>query len=179
MLDLGVCVNILSYLVPVKLRLKELHPTPIVLTHKLIYNNTSRYCGGCAIQINKFYFPIDFIVIDTQLVQNSNKHISMILGPPILATADARIQCRIGNIQLSFGNMIVELNIFNITKQPLDKDDVKVDLIKELVNYTFPSNLNNDPLQKCLIHFSLKFDINKSIDEVNALFDSSPSMDTN
>ena len=82
-------------------------------------------------------------------------------------------------MQLSFGNMIVELNIFNITKQPLDKDDVKVDLIKELVNYTFPSNLSNDHLQKCLTHFSLNFDINKSIDEVNALFDSSPSIDTN
>ena len=41
-----------------------------------------------------------------------------------------------------------------------------MDLIKELVDYTFPSNLSDNLLQKYLTHFGLDFDIDRSIDEV-------------
>lgn len=75
-------------------------------------------------------------------------------------------------MQLSFNNMTIELNIFNIAKQPLYRDEgiVGVDLIEELIN---------NPLQTCLTDFGLNFDINRSIDKVNALLDSLPSMGTN
>ncbi|KAH9705544.1 hypothetical protein KPL70_011915 [Citrus sinensis] len=84
-------------------------------------------------------------------------------------------------IQLSFGNMTRELNIFNIVKQPHNADDgiVDVDLIETIVDDIFLSNLSDDPLQTCLTHFGFNFDIDRSVDEVNALFDSAPSMDTN
>ncbi|KAH9658022.1 hypothetical protein KPL70_023327 [Citrus sinensis] len=83
--------------------------------------------------------------------------------------------------QLSFGNMTIELNIFNIAKQLHNADDgiVDVDLIETLVDDTFLSNLSDDPLQTCLTHFGFDFDIDRSVDEVNALLDSAPSMDTN
>ncbi|KAH9685156.1 hypothetical protein KPL70_013841 [Citrus sinensis] len=112
---------------------------------------------------------------------DSRKHIPIILGRPFLATADAHIQCRTGNMQLSFDNMTMELNIFNIAKQPHNADDgiVDVDLIEALVDDTFLSNLSDDPLQTCLTYFGLDFDIDRSVDEVNALLDSAPSMDTN
>ncbi|KAH9725250.1 hypothetical protein KPL70_007801 [Citrus sinensis] len=99
------------------------------------------------IQVDKFYFLVDFIVIDTQPIQDSRKHILIILGRPFLATADAHIQCKIGNIQLSFGNMTMELNIFNIAKQPHNTNDgiVDVDLIEALVDDTFVSNLKAIP----------------------------------
>ena len=50
--------------------------------------------------------------------------------------ANAHIQCGTANMQLSFGNMIIQLNIFNIVKQPHNVDDgiVEVDLIEELVD---------------------------------------------
>ena len=71
--------------------------------------------------------------------------------------------------------MTMEMNIFNIAKQPYNTDDgiVDVDLTESLVDDTFLSNLSDDPLQTCLTHFS------RSVDEVNALLDSAPSMDTN
>ena len=77
--------------------------------------------------------------------------------------------------------MTMELNIFNITKQPHNLDDgiVDLDLIEEIVDNTFLSNLSYNPLQTCLTQFDLNFDINRSVDEVNALLDSAPSMDTN
>ncbi|KAH9770105.1 hypothetical protein KPL71_012260 [Citrus sinensis] len=182
LLDLGASVNLLLYSVFVKLGLRELHPTPVVL--QLVDQSTKIPRGiveDVLIQVDKFYFPVDFIVIDTQPIQDSRKHIPIILGRPFLATADAHIQCRIGNMQLSFGNMTMELNIFNIAKQPHNADDgiVDVDLIEALVDDTFISNLSDDPLQTCLTHFGLDFDIDRSVDEVNALLDSAPSMDTN
>ena len=46
-------------------------------------------------------------------------------------------------MQLSFGNMTMELNIFNITKQPHSADDgiVDVDLIETIVDNTFLQSL--------------------------------------
>ena len=84
-------------------------------------------------------------------------------------------------MQLSFGNKAMELNTFNIAKQPNNAGDriVDVDLIEALVDNTFLSNLSDHPLQTCLTHFGFDFNINKSVDEVNALLDSTLSMDTN
>ena len=52
------------------------------------------------------------------------------------------------NMQLSFGNMTMKLNIFNIAKQPCDRDKriFSVDLIEKLVHFTFCSNLSDDSL---------------------------------
>ena len=72
------------------------------------------------IKVDKFYFPVDFIVLDTEPVQVIGSEILMILGQPFLATANAQINCRTGVMKISFGNMMVELNIFQIRKQPLD-----------------------------------------------------------
>ncbi|KAH9670818.1 hypothetical protein KPL70_017120 [Citrus sinensis] len=181
LLDLGASVNLLPYSVFLKLGLGELHPTPVVLQ---LANRSTKIPRGIVedvlIQVDKFYFSVDFIVIDTQPIQDLRKHIPIILGRPFLATADAHIQCRTGNMQLSFGNMTIELNIFNIAKQPHNADDgiVDVDLIEALIYNTFVSNLSDDPLQTCLTHFGLDFDIDRSVNEVNALLDSAPSMGT-
>ena len=77
--------------------------------------------------------------------------------------------------------MTMELNIFNIAKQPHNADDgiVDVDLIEALIDDSFISNLSDDSLQTCLTHFGFDFDIDRSVGEVNALLDSAPSMDTN
>ena len=65
------------------------------------------------VQVDKFYFPVDFIILDMHPVFNANSQISMILGRPFLATSNALINCRSGVLKLSFGNMTLEHNIFN------------------------------------------------------------------
>ncbi|XP_020269345.1 uncharacterized protein LOC109844641 [Asparagus officinalis] len=45
------------------------------------------------------------------------------LGRPFLATSNALINCRTGQMKLSFGNMTVDLNIFNLGRQPSDPSD--------------------------------------------------------
>ena len=72
MLDLGASVNLLPYSIFVKLGLGELHPTPVVLQ---LADRSIKIPRGIVedvlIQVDKFYFPVDFIVIDTQPIQDS------------------------------------------------------------------------------------------------------------
>lgn len=65
------------------------------------------------IQVDKFYFPMDLIVLDTEPIPNPDKMIPVIFGRPFLATANACINCRTGIIEIAFRNMKVKLNIFN------------------------------------------------------------------
>ena len=66
-------------------------------------------------------------------ISNVNSQIFVILGCPFLAASNALIHCRSGVLKLSYGNMTLELNIFNTCKQPKDEEDVhEVDLIETL-----------------------------------------------
>ena len=47
----------------------------------------------------------------------STHQIPIILGRPFLATANAIINCRNGVMQLTFGNMTLELNIFHFSNR--------------------------------------------------------------
>lgn len=66
MLDLGTRVNIFPYSVFIKLRLGELYLTLVVL---LLVDRFIKISRGIVedvlVYINKFYFFVDFIIIDT------------------------------------------------------------------------------------------------------------------
>ncbi|XP_058181125.1 uncharacterized protein LOC131299554 [Rhododendron vialii] len=118
LLDLGASVNLLPYSVYLQLGLGELKPTSVRLH---LADGSVKIPKGVIedilIKVDKFYFPVDLIVLDTQPVQNSKGHILVILGRPFLATSNAQINCRNGVMKMSFGNMTVDLNIFDIDKQ--------------------------------------------------------------
>ena len=69
------------------------------------------------VKVDKFYYPVDFVVLDTEPIANGPNHVPIILGRPFLATANAIINCRNGVMQLTFGNMTLELNIFNLNNK--------------------------------------------------------------
>ena len=64
------------------------------------------------VQVNDFYYPVDFVVLDIERSHNSLVT-PIILGRPFLATCNAQIGCREGNLRISFGDMSLDLNIFN------------------------------------------------------------------
>ncbi|XP_022850796.1 uncharacterized protein LOC111372649 [Olea europaea var. sylvestris] len=149
LLDLGASVNLLPFSVYEQLGLGELKPTTTTLQ---LADRSVKVPRGVVedvlVQIDKFYFPVDFIVLDTHPVLNSNAQIPVILGRPFLATSNALINCRNGILKLSFGNMTVEMNIFNICKQHGDEDDLhEVDLIEQLVDDQFIATSSYDALE--------------------------------
>jgi len=181
LLDLGASVNLLPYSVYNQLGLGELQPTNLTL---LLVDRSVKIPKGIVedviLKVSEFYFPADFVVLDIEPVMNPSSYSPVILGRPFLATADAVIGCRNRVMTFSFGNMTVELNIFQTSSQPPEMDDhEEVSMIDILDSHTFENSCYDDPLEKCLAHFGKNFDINESIDEVNALLDFVPVIDTN
>jgi hypothetical protein len=162
LLDLGASVNLLPYSMYEQLGLGELKPTGIILQLADRSVKTPRgIVEDVLVQIDKFYFSVDFIVLDTHPVSNVGIQIPIILGRPFLATSNTLINCRNGVMKLSFGNMTLELNIFNICKQPGDDDGFhEVNLIETLVQNQFNLTCFSDPLESCLVN-SLDFDDDK------------------
>jgi hypothetical protein len=122
LLDLGAGVNLLPYSVYQQLGLGELKPTSTVL--QLADRSIKKPRGiveDVLIKVDKFYYPVDFIVLDTELVPYPDKQIPIILGRPFLATANACINCRTGVMKISFGNMKIRLNIFTAFQNAPDK----------------------------------------------------------
>ena len=106
LLDLGANVNLLPYSMYKQLGLGELKPTSITLSFadrsiKIPKGNVE----DVLIQVDKFYYPVDFVVLDTESVAVGTNYVPIILGRPFLATSNAIINCQNGVMQLTFGNM--------------------------------------------------------------------------
>ena len=156
LVDLGASVNLLPYSVYVDLGLGELDPTNITLQ---LADRSVKIPRGIVkdvlVQVGKFYFPMDFVVLNTQPVVNQGTQFPVILGRPFLATANAIIHCRGGLMTLSFGNMTVNLNIFNVIKGMGDEDEVcEVNMVDSVVQKYLDDVLHDDPLTSCLVSLS-------------------------
>ena len=118
LLDLGASVNLLPYSVYMQLGLGELKPTNITLS---LADRSVKIPKGIVedvlVKVDKFYYPVDFVVLDTEPIENGPNHVPIILGRPFLATANAIINFRNGVMQLTFGNMTLELNIFHLNNK--------------------------------------------------------------
>ena len=116
----------------------------------------------------------------TEPISQAITPISIILGQPFLATSNALINSRNGVMKRTFGNMTIELNIYNICKQPTDDDDDEeideVNMIQTLVEGKFAHSMFSDPIEACLLN-SNNDDI--ELDMINALLDATPAMDNN
>ena len=111
-------MNLLPYSVYNQLGLGELKPTNITLS---LADRSVKIPKGIVedvlVQIDKFYYPVDFVVLDTEPIANEPYHVPIILGRPFLAIANAIINFRNGFMQLTFGNMTLELNIFHLNNK--------------------------------------------------------------
>ncbi|XP_057459241.1 uncharacterized protein LOC130749898 [Actinidia eriantha] len=153
LLDLGESVNLLPYSVYKKLGLGELKPTSVTL--------------------QLFYFPMDFVVLDMQPVANPENQIPVNLGRPFLSTSNAFIQCRNGIVRLAFGNVTLELNIFNVAKQVGDKGEIhEVSCIDSIVQDHMTTSFLSDPLESCLVAPpTLEYSLSLEVEYLYSLLD--------
>ena len=124
LLDLGTSVNILPYMVYKKLGLRELKLTSITLS---LADRSIKIPKGmiedALVQMDKFYYSVDFIVLDMEPIESRPNHVPIIFGRPFLAMKNALINCRNGVMQLTFGNITIELNIFHLCKRNPNQDE--------------------------------------------------------
>ena len=145
-----------------QLGLRELKPTSVIL--QLADRSIKKSRGiveDVIIKVDKFFFPVDFIVLDTEPVPHPERLILVILGCLFLATANAYINYRTRVMEISFGNMKVRLNIFTTFQHAPDQNKCFfVDNFEEYVEDLLPSLLTKEPLEACITHFGFKdFDI--------------------
>ena len=107
-----------------QLGLGELKPTNITLP---LADRSVKIPKGIVedvlVKVDNFYYPVDFLVLDTEPMAESTRQVPIILGRPFLATANAIINCRNGIMQLTFGNMTLELNIFHLSNRDTPAED--------------------------------------------------------
>ena len=124
LLDLGASVNLLPYSMYKQLGLGELKSTNITLS---LADRSIKIPKGIVedvlVKIDKFYYPVDLVVLDTEPLAESTNQVAIILGRPFLATSNAIINCRNGVMQLTFGNMTLELNIFHLSNKDKPAED--------------------------------------------------------
>ena len=78
------------------------------------------------------------MVLDTEPVAVGANYVPIILGRPFLATSHAIINFRNGVMQLTFGNMTLELNIFYLSKkhmQPAEEGPKEICIIDTILEY--------------------------------------------
>ena len=89
LLDMGASVNLLPYSVYKQLGLGELKPTKITLS----LADRSVKIPECIVEdvlvkVDKFYYPVNFVVLDTEPVAEGTNQVPIILGRPFLATSN-------------------------------------------------------------------------------------------
>ncbi|XP_058185729.1 uncharacterized protein LOC131302954 [Rhododendron vialii] len=123
---------------------------------------------------------LDFVILDTNSTGSSAASTPVIPRRSFLATADAVINCRNGLLNMTFGNMKMEVNIFNVGSQMGDDENIhEVSLIDTLVEEHVDELLYSDPLEVALTaeeaEFLKSFEVNylysllKDEDEVCAM----------
>ncbi|GFY91099.1 hypothetical protein Acr_07g0012950 [Actinidia rufa] len=148
-------VNLLPYSVYKDLGLGELKPTRVTLE---LADHSVKVPRGIIedvlIQVDTIYYPVNFIVLDTHPVEceSSKCHIPFILGRPFLATTNAVIHCRHGLLKLSFGNMMLETNIFTMGKQMREVDQLeKINVIESIIEEHVDCEFMEDLIERALV----------------------------
>jgi hypothetical protein len=117
LIDLGAVINIMIIMTMETLELNTLLPTPTVL--KLVDRsriNPVRVLDDILITLNYWEYPVDFLVIQPKT--NMVGH-PVILGRPWLATTNAFIRCRSGEMTISNGLDMNILTLYPPTKPAL------------------------------------------------------------
>ena len=97
LLDLEASVNLLPYSVYRQLGLGGLKPTTITLSFA---DRSVKIPKGIVeyvlVKVDKFYYPVDFVVLDIEPEAIGANYVPIIRGKPFLATSNAIINCQNG-----------------------------------------------------------------------------------
>ncbi|MBE2321374.1 retroviral-like aspartic protease, partial [Solirubrobacter sp. CPCC 204708] len=90
LVDFGASVNIIPYSVYAKMELGTLQDTPTILQFADRSTKVPRgVLQDVLVKIDSFVFPADFVVLDMEPVDANRPQIPVIIGRPLLATANA------------------------------------------------------------------------------------------
>ncbi|KAL2542861.1 Aspartic peptidase domain containing protein [Abeliophyllum distichum] len=118
--DLGASVNLMPLSVYRRLGLGKVKATSVSLQ---LADRSIKYPRGVVedvvIKVDKFFFPVDFIVLDIEEDQN----MPVILGRPFLATSRALIDVEKGELSLRVQDEQAVFSMYTIPEQPIGLEE--------------------------------------------------------
>jgi len=132
-----------------------------------------------SIQVGDFVFPADFFILAMEPINPNHrkKQVPVILGRPFLNTANALINCRSGQIEVSFGNKKMHLTVFKTMEEPSKEDDddcFMIDIMDDIVENAKVHVITEDPLERFLIlENSNDYSLDRNIDVIDEIFHAS------
>ena len=152
--DLGsptISVNIGGIFID-KALMGELKPTNITLSlADRLVKIPKGIIEDVLVKVDKFYYPVDFVVLNTESVEEGINQVPIILGRPFLATSNGIINCRNGVMQLTFCNMTLELNIFHLCNKHQSAEDEEQKSDEVFLSGTSVGKHNTQELQEELM----------------------------
>ncbi|XP_062119240.1 uncharacterized protein LOC133832988 [Humulus lupulus] len=153
-------MNLMPLSVFKRLGLGEASPTTFTL--QLAYHSVKHPRGiieDVLVKVDKFIFPIDFIVLDME----EDENVPIILGRPFLATGQALIDVQKGELTLRVQGEEVVFNVFKALKFANVNDSCfKVDMVEKAVAEI---NLTVDTLQKSLTIDDMDAELDSEVQE--------------
>ncbi|XP_076919322.1 uncharacterized protein LOC143580076 [Bidens hawaiensis] len=134
LLDLGASISILQGNLYDQY---DFGPLRAAATTVVLANPTPKLPRGMLhdviVKVEDFYYPVDFSFLD-YVSGERTKQPAVILGGPFLATANAKIDCKTGTVDLAFGNHKLRLNFFtHINNSLVDYECFLADIIDECI----------------------------------------------
>ncbi|RDX89844.1 hypothetical protein CR513_28365, partial [Mucuna pruriens] len=134
MLDLGALINVMTMSFDKSLNCGDLET--IGMTIQFANRSVVQPLGvleDILVQVDELIFLTDFYVLHIE-DETPGKGSTLILGQPFLMFAKTKIVVHAGTLSMEFGNTLVQFNIFEVMKHPMEDTSLfGIDLIDELI----------------------------------------------
>jgi len=120
LLDLGASINLMPLSMLKKIADIKVQPTRMNL--QLVDRSVKHPCGiveDLLIKVYKFYFPIDFVVMDIE----EDMDVPLILGRPFMKIIRVIINVDKGKLKVKVQDEEVNFNVFEAIKYPTESKD--------------------------------------------------------
>jgi hypothetical protein len=164
LIDLGATINVMTKYTMDKLQLSNLRNTPTIL--QLVDRSTIKPKGvleDIIVSLDSWEYPVDFMVLQSK--SNLGGH-PLILGRPWLATTDAFISCRSGDMTIAHGDSIKKFNLYPPAKalteseftQCFQETNDNEEIVQPILTIDQIMNFKNDIEENQIINFINNYD---------------------
>ncbi|XP_031096917.1 uncharacterized protein LOC116001167 [Ipomoea triloba] len=182
MLDLGASINVMPLSIYSSLNVGSLKETGVIVQ---LADRSNVYPIGVLedvlVQVDGLIFPADFYVLDMEEDNSPNSSL-ILLGRPFLKTSKTKIDVHDDTLTMEFNGALIKFNIYNAMKYPDDVSSVSlidaVDPLVQKISYLTDSdalevalnmNFTPDGLKKIMNEFSLNFELQDIVNELESL----------
>nr|XP_009784142.1 PREDICTED: uncharacterized protein LOC104232595 [Nicotiana sylvestris] len=145
--DLGAIINLMPLAVYKRLGIGRARLTSMLL--QLVdrtVKRPSRILDDVLVQVGKFVFPADFVILDCQV----DKEIPIILGRPFLTTRRALIGCETGELKIILNNEEITFNVQKSIRRPSEFANYSLIDVVDVILEEEDETLNiKDPIAAC------------------------------